>query len=356
MDPAPTISVIMAAYRGAALVRETIASVQAQTLGDWELIVVDDQSPDDTLAVLRSIVDRRIRVIAAERNMGPVHTRNRAFAVARGRYVAALDQDDLCRPTRFARQVAWLDANPATVAVATRAALLENGVVRSGPPPLTLSAGLLDWQLLLRNPLFWSSLMIRADVARRLDPFTRPENLYAEDFDLYHRLRAFGPIERIDDDLIDYRIHPGGVSTCFRQMMTASAARVLAEIYAPLFGDDAGDIALLVTRHVNTGLPVADGATLARLAQAIETLFGWHLATAKPNPADEAIRYETSRLWWRLTRASVQAGVLQLGPAIARRTPLARLRHSGPAGLLLAGLIGRGRSLGLIAANETVPA
>lgn len=348
----PTVSVVMAAYRGAALVRETIASLQAQTLGDFELIVVDDCSPDDTLAVLRSIEDPRIRVIAAERNQGPVHARNRAFAEARGRYIAALDQDDLCRPTRFARQVAWLDANPATVAVGSRAGLIVDGQRRPGFLPVAMSAGLIDWLLLIRNPLVWSSMMIRADVARRLDPFTRPDRLYAEDFDLYRRLRPFGPLARIDEELVDYRLHAGGVSVQFRETMIASAARVLSAAHAPLFGDASDDVAMLVTRHLSDGQPVTDGAALSRLAYAVEALFAWHLACAAPCAADElAIRGETSRLWWKLTRASVKAGALRLGPAIAQRTRSARWRQSGPAQLLLASLIGRGRSLGLIAAS-----
>src|SRR3546814_12787878 len=64
---------------------------------------VDDRSPDDTLAVLHGWSDHRIHVIAAAENQGPVKARNRAFAQARGRYIAALDQDVICLPDRFAR-------------------------------------------------------------------------------------------------------------------------------------------------------------------------------------------------------------------------------------------------------------
>src|SRR3546814_6456170 len=101
---APIVSVIMAAYNGAALLPETLASLQAQTFGDFELIVVDDRSPDDTLALLHGWSDHRIHVIAAAENQGPVKARNRAFAQARGRYIAAPDQDDICLPDRFARR------------------------------------------------------------------------------------------------------------------------------------------------------------------------------------------------------------------------------------------------------------
>src|SRR3546814_1790072 len=85
---------MMVADNGAAWLPETLASRQAQTCGDLELIVVDDRSPDDTLALLHGWSDHRIHVIAAAENQGPVKARNSAFAQARGRYIAAPDQDD----------------------------------------------------------------------------------------------------------------------------------------------------------------------------------------------------------------------------------------------------------------------
>src|SRR3546814_20792377 len=103
---APIVSVIMAAYNGAALLPETLASLQAQTFGDFELIVVDDRSPDDTLALLHGWSDHRLHVIAAAENQGPVKARNRAFAPARGRYIAALDRADIHLPDPLAAPVA----------------------------------------------------------------------------------------------------------------------------------------------------------------------------------------------------------------------------------------------------------
>src|SRR3546814_6420949 len=127
---APIVSVIMAAYNGAALLPETLASLQAQTFGDFELIVVDDRSPDDTLALLHGWSDHRIHVIAAAENQGPVKARNRPFAHARGRYLAALDQDDICLPDRFARSGAHLAAHPETELVVRTAGTVCGGGTR----------------------------------------------------------------------------------------------------------------------------------------------------------------------------------------------------------------------------------
>ena len=92
----PAVSVIMAAYNGADLLPATLATLQKQSFTDFEVIVVDDCSKDSTREVLRAWPDPRVRMIALAENGGPVRARNRAFAEARGRYIAGLDQDDLC--------------------------------------------------------------------------------------------------------------------------------------------------------------------------------------------------------------------------------------------------------------------
>ncbi|MFT3975909.1 MAG: glycosyltransferase family A protein [Sphingomonas bacterium] len=265
----PAVSVIMAAYNGAALIGETLESLAAQTMGDFEAIVVDDRSTDDTLAVLRAWPDRRVRVIALEENGGPVRARNRAFAEARGRYVAGLDQDDLCRPERFARQVAWLDAHPDVVLLGSDTAVLEDGAIRAPRHPANTTPLLTEWLLRIENPLVWSSVMIRAEAARRLDPFTRPEILYAEDFDLYHRISRLGRVARIDADLLVYRQHGGGASRRYETTMAASAARVLTEAYAGVFGDGAADAAALVVRDMMLRAAPPDRATLGRLGEVL---------------------------------------------------------------------------------------
>lgn len=318
MSGGPAVSVIMAAYNGAALIGETLASLSAQTRGDFELLVVDDCSTDATREVVRAFPDPRIRLIALEANGGPVRARNRAVAAARGRYIAALDQDDLCHPDRFARQVAFLDARPDVVLVASGTDFLtERGAIRR-PAVAQTSPASIGWQLRLGNPIVWSSVMLRADVARRLRPFTRPEILYAEDFDLYHRIGAFGALARIDAPLVTYRQHAGGASQRYEAMMLASATRVLAGAYTPLLGDEAADAAGLIVRHLMHGRPVPDGETLLALSALIVRLRGDYLATTPHDDHDRAlIDAALDRAWSGVVRAGLRGGGLTLGQAKA---------------------------------------
>ena len=342
----PAVSVIMAAYNGAALVTETLESVRAQTFDDFEVIVVDDRSTDDTLDVLRSFDDPRIRMIAAEANQGPVRTRNRAFAEARGRYIAALDQDDLCRPERFARQVAYLDAHADTVLIGSGTSVLMDGTVQPSALPPVSTPFVIEWLLRIMNPLVWSSVMLRAEPARTLDPFTRPDILYAEDFDLYHRMGKLGRIARVDDDLLLYRSHSGGASQRFTDTMMASATRVLSEAHADQLGDAAPVAADLLVRHVMGHQPVPDRATLRRLGETLLALQDHFIATRHPDPESrKLLRWETARIWARIGRAGLRSGAIGLGDAVAVRPDHLGLGYAAIHELILSRLIGGARAV-----------
>lgn len=341
----PAISVIMAAYNGAALVGETIATVLAQTRADWELIIVDDKSTDDTLAVLRSYADPRIRVIAAEANQGPVHTRNHALSYARGKYIAALDQDDLCTPDRFARQAAYLDAHPEVALVASAALLRYGDKAKPWPGKRPLSPAMIDWLLLTQNPLVWSTTMFRAEAAFALSPFTRPELRYAEDFDLYHRIRRFGALARIDAPLLEYRCHPGGASQKFRTMMQASAAGVLAQRYAPIFGEQAAGDAALVAHYLMGRDPVPDLETLGTLSAILARLHAWFVAETVLDPqAQIEVDGEYARLWWQLARPALRQGTVGLRQTLGVRPEVVRLTPTNP-DLIVSPMLGKARAL-----------
>lgn len=341
----PTVSVIMATYNGSALVGATIETLRAQRFTDFEVIVVDDRSTDDTLALLHRIDDPRFRIIASPENQGPVRARNRAFAEARGRYIAALDQDDLCHPDRFAQQVAYLDSHPATVALGTATTQLEDGQIRpSDLPPISRPA-LVEWMLRICNPLVWSSMMLRRDVALQLSPFTRPELLYAEDFDLYHRLSSLGRIARLDAPLLTYRSHSGGASQRFTNTMNDHASKVLSACHATLFGDEAPMRAGLLTRHIMRRVPVPDREQLALLGDTMVRAQEDFLAAAEPSEDDvRLIRWETARLWGRIGRAGLRSGSIDLSDAVAVRPDHMGLGYARVDQLVLSRLIGGVRS------------
>lgn len=342
----PTVSVLIPAYNGAGLIGETLASLSTQTLTDWEAIVVDDCSSDDTRALVAGWADPRVRLVCNAVNGGPVRTRNRALAEARGRYIAALDQDDLCLPNRFARQVAHLDAHPDIALLGTAVEFLRDGVVRPSTYAPVTSPALIAWLTRIENPLVWSSVMVRGEVARALDPFTRPDILYAEDFDLYHRVQPLGGIARLDEPLLLYRQHAGGASKRFTDTMRASAVRVLADAHAPLFGERAAAIAHLLVHQVMGGEPVPDRPSLALLGEAIGTLQARFLAQHPVTPDELAlIRWETAQRWGRVGRAGLRAGTVSLADVLAVRPAHLGLGYAALHELVVARAIGGSRRM-----------
>lgn len=103
----PRTSIIMPNYNGLPWIKDAIASVQAQTDPDWELLCVDNGSDDGSIAWLRqaAATDRRIRVMVMTATKGPAHARNHALRRASGRYIAFLDSDDIWMPNKLARQI-----------------------------------------------------------------------------------------------------------------------------------------------------------------------------------------------------------------------------------------------------------
>ncbi len=110
----PRISVILPVYNRPTMLVESVGSVLAQTFTDWEIIIVDDGSTDDTPAVAaRLVAEHRPRIqYLRQANAGPGAARNTGLEAARGEFIQFLDSDDLLAPEKFARQVALLDAHP----------------------------------------------------------------------------------------------------------------------------------------------------------------------------------------------------------------------------------------------------
>ena len=338
---APAVSVIMATYNGGALVGETIASLKAQSFGDFEVVIVDDGSTDDTRERLRAIDDPRFKVIEAAVNQGPVHARNRAVDEARGRYLAALDQDDLCHPDRLGEQVRHLDAHPEMVVLGTAANVIEGGALRTSLLPSVTTGPLVEWMLWISNPLIWSSVMLRSEAARKLHPFTRPERQYAEDFDLYHRISPFGRIGRLDRELLSYRSHGGGASQRFTERMNANAARVLADRHTAILGESAADRARLLVDHVMERRPVAGRAAMAMLGETLVLLQEAFIASRMLRDDDlRLIRWETAKLWGRIGRAALRSGGIDLRDAVAVRPEHMGMGYARLDGLIMSRLIG----------------
>ena len=221
---APLVSVLIPTYNGDDFIAETIGSVLAQTWSDFELIVGDDGSTDRTVEIVRSATfgDPRVQVLVYDRNIGSFSSVNRLFALARGRYVKYLLQDDLLDPTAIETFVTALEADPRIMLATSRRRLIDEhgGRLHDGPhsAPITTSSGVIDGRELgdfvLTNMLNvigeLSTSLFRRDVDLGDPPLSidTREMVANGDIALWLKLLARGDAYYTPEELSSFRQHP----------------------------------------------------------------------------------------------------------------------------------------------------
>lgn len=306
-----TVSVLMPSYNAERYLMTSITSVLNQTFEDFELVVVDDASTDDTATLLACIRDPRLRVLRNVSNLGIVGSLNRALAEARGRYIARTDADDVCYPTRFAQQVAFLDSNPDVGLVGTGMANLEQGQVRSSRRLREQDPAVLRWLLHISNPIGHPSMMFRADVSRKLDEYLRQKFLYAEDFDFSHRMLHYGAVAVMPETLMLYRLHDYNASRVHKEEMISRTVAVLGAVYENLLGRPAVQDAITIATYLFAGVPITNGAAMRNLGSTLDALLDAFL-NRYPLDAAQRARCElhASTIWWRTVQASIRSGTV----------------------------------------------
>ena len=203
------VSIITPAYKAASYVGETIESVLSQDYPDWEMIIVDDCSPDDTLEVLQSWQEKdpRIKVIPADENGGPAAARNIAINCAEGRWIALLDSDDIWMAGKLSKQLAFHQEKGATMSY-TRGRRFQGDV--SNPGHLIAAPEEIRYAELLGNTAIITSTVL---VDRNKTGDFNMKNAYYDDFVCWlDLLRSGGLAVGLQDDLLRYRVLPGSVS------------------------------------------------------------------------------------------------------------------------------------------------
>jgi teichuronic acid biosynthesis glycosyltransferase TuaG len=212
----PLVSIITPSWNVERLIGETIESVQAQTLGDWELLIADDCSTDNTAAVIESYAakDPRVKLIRQPRNGGPALARQAAIEQAQGRFLAFLDSDDLWLPAKLERQVAFAREHRAALSYTAFRRINENGSVTGRLIAVPAS---LSYDQLLKNT---SIATLTALVDRDISGPIAMKNEGYDDFCLWLSILKPGHVAwGLNEDLARYRVR--GVSVSSRPMRSA---------------------------------------------------------------------------------------------------------------------------------------
>lgn len=220
----PGISVILPVRNGARFLDEAVASIVCQTDPDFELLLIDDNSTDETPQIIAEWKkrDKRIRCPAAPAP-GIVHALNAGLAAARGALVARMDADDIAMPDRFARQRHFLDQHPEVTALGTCAEEIDADGVMRGPVTMPEGIDATHAALAHGSPLLHPTVMMRRDIVHAIGGY-RDCCRWAEDYDLWLRLARVARIGNLPDRLLKLRRHAGQVSRQRRLQQRAAAA------------------------------------------------------------------------------------------------------------------------------------
>jgi glycosyltransferase involved in cell wall biosynthesis len=284
----------VAAYNAGHYISAALDSLLAQSFQDFEVIVVDDGSSDNTAELVGAFVrrDQRFRLLENDVNKGLVFTRNRTLEESRGELIAIVDADDICEPDRLAVQVSYIDANQHVGMLGSDVTLIDDTGRELGFHSQSHHGEQQVRFFLMFGPCVHNpTTMYRRDLVEKAGGYSGGFDAGAEDYDLWSRLSGITAIVNLPQRLVRYRKHSGSI--------TADRTRVDENIFAISAG--------LLSRYL--GNPVTGGR--ARL------LHLWLIRQGmQPNSCREAMSFAQA-IWRRAVELENSETLAQLGEILA---------------------------------------
>lgn len=209
MKNTPLISVLLPTYNCELYIKEAVDSILNQTYSNFEFLIIDDCSTDNTISILKEYQDSRIKLILKPKNTGYTNSLNYGISIANGKYIARMDGDDISLPTRFEKQVKFLENNPDVVLCGTQYKIIGKNKIVTVPE----NHEDIKYELLQNSAFGHPTVMMRKSALDQLPFVYNAEREPAEDYDLWTRLLLIGNLYNLQEVLLQYRIHDSQVSS-----------------------------------------------------------------------------------------------------------------------------------------------
>lgn len=194
----------MAVYNGAEHLTEAVNSILKQSFDDFEFLIIDDGSTDDTWELLQGFKDQRIVLMRNDSNLGLIKSLNRGIDMAKGEYIVRMDHDDISSPQRLERQVAFMDSHPDCGVCGSW--IRTFGAVRPRVVKYEADPDVIKAQLLFTNPLAHPTVILRRDLMMKFGWRYDEAYLHVEDYELWSRISSQTRIYNMPEVLLHYRI------------------------------------------------------------------------------------------------------------------------------------------------------
>lgn len=227
MSSKPKITVLMPVYNGGKYLDLAIQSILGQTYEDFEFLIIDDGSTDNSLEIIRKYNDPRIKLVQNEKNLGLPTTLNIGIDIAMGEYIARMDQDDISHPRRFEKQVGFMDKNPNISICGTWMKTIgdKSGILIEAPK----TNEEIKCSLLFCSGLAHPTVFMRKKDFDKYGLRYSADYLDCEDAELWIRALKYLQMESFQKILYFYRIHPAQTCRTDNQRQKESIWRIIKE-------------------------------------------------------------------------------------------------------------------------------
>jgi glycosyltransferase involved in cell wall biosynthesis len=217
------VTVLMPVYNGEKYLSEAIDSVLNQTYKDFEFLIINDGSSDGSVDIINSYNDPRIRLINNEKNLQLIATLNLGLDLAKGKYIARMDCDDIAFPERLEEQVAFMDANPEVGILGSWYNRSDNSQLVTRPVHHEeIKVNLLKGAAILHpTSIFRTEFFVKNNLK------FKPEYIHAEDYELWVRASELFKLANIPKSLLQYRKHPKQISRAFNKEQKDTTVKIM---------------------------------------------------------------------------------------------------------------------------------
>jgi glycosyltransferase involved in cell wall biosynthesis len=272
MLPGPKVSVVMSAYNAAAYLDEAVSSILNQTFRNFEFIIINNGSSDDTGSILEKYqkVDDRIRVYYREQQ-GLALALNCGCRLARGEYIALMDADDISYPQRLERQLEYVETHPQIGILGTWIFKIDKSgaVIGTWRPPTNPKT--LKWTHFFGVCVAGSTVLMRREIIEELD-FFRTDLRACEDADLWLRASSITEFGNVPEVLHKYRVWPGSNFQSHRQLAWETHIELLVHFIKDFLNVEPPIEAVAGLRQTRVGPPPQDLKQILLTAALIQKL------------------------------------------------------------------------------------
>ena len=212
------VSIIIPTYNDQTHIINAINSVLNQSFENFEIIVVDDGSIDNTSIILKDYIESKKIIYIHQKNSGVCSARNNGISISSGKYISFLESDDeWIDKDKLKKQVDFLENNKDYILVGTCGVVVDDYKNKITDYSVPLSDLSIRKSILIKNPFLLSSVIIRKDILVKTDLFIQKDYINAEDYNLWLRISLLGKISNLSESMVSYTLRDGGISLNYKK-------------------------------------------------------------------------------------------------------------------------------------------